>query len=92
MTRFFELHCFNKLKQTRRLVGLVGILWTLQLNLETLHANLKAVHGLDGLLGRRWVIVADKAYLCGQKRQKGVLSNQLCTAVIEDVFLPKHLL
>lgn len=38
------------------LVRPIGVLWPLQLDLQTLHADLKPVHGLDGGLGRSWVV------------------------------------
>ena len=43
------------------LVGLAVTLAPLQLHLETLHADLEAVHRLDGALGGRGVVVAHKA-------------------------------
>ena len=43
------------------LVGLVGILGALELDLEPLHADLEAVHGPDGGLCTGGIIKADKA-------------------------------
>lgn len=45
------------------LVGAVGVLRPLQLHFESLHADLEAVHRLDGSLGAAWVVEAHKA--CG---------------------------
>ena len=45
------------------LVGPVGILRPLQLHFEPLHADLEAVHGLDGSLGAARVVEAHEA--CG---------------------------
>lgn len=45
----------------RRLVGAVGVLRPLELHLESLHADLEAVHGLDGGLGAARVVEADEA-------------------------------
>jgi len=42
------------------LVGLAVTLASLQLHLESLHADLEAVHRLDGALGGRGVVVAHK--------------------------------
>ena len=41
-------------------VGAVGVLGPLQLHLESLHADLEAVHGLDGGLRTSWVVKAHK--------------------------------
>ncbi len=43
------------------LVGPAGLLGPLQLDLEPLHADLEAVHGLDGRLRRRRVVEAHEA-------------------------------
>lgn len=45
----------------RGLVGAVGILWPFELNLESFHTDLEAVHGLDGSLGATWVVEAHKS-------------------------------
>lgn len=45
----------------RRLVGAVGVFRPLQLHLESLHADLEAVHGLNGGLGAAGVVEADEA-------------------------------
>lgn len=45
------------------LVGAVGVLRPLQLHFESLHADLEAVHRLDGSLGAARVVEAHKA--CG---------------------------
>lgn len=45
----------------RRLVGAVGVFRPLQLHLESLHADLEAIHGLNGGLGAAGVVEADKA-------------------------------
>lgn len=45
------------------LVGAIGVLRPLQLHFESLHADLEAVHRLDGSLGTAWVVEAHKA--CG---------------------------
>lgn len=42
-------------------VGAAGVLWPFELHFQTLHANLEAVHGLDGCLGTARVIEAHKA-------------------------------
>lgn len=47
----------------RRLVGAVGVLRPLQLHLESLHADLEAVHRLDGSLGTAGVVEAHEP--CG---------------------------
>ena len=44
------------------LIGAVGVLGPLQLNLESLHADLEAVHGLDGGLCTSWVVEAHKPW------------------------------
>lgn len=36
------------------------VFWPFQLNLESLHTNLEAIHGLDGCLCTRWVVEAYK--------------------------------
>ena len=42
-------------------VGLAVVLGALQLHLQPLHADLEAVHGLDGGLCGHRVVVADEA-------------------------------
>lgn len=54
----------------RGLVGAVGVLWPLQLHLEPFHADLEAVHWLDGSLGTTWVVEAHKPWGKGQKRAR----------------------
>lgn len=54
----------------RRLVGAVGVLRPLQLHLESLHADLEAVHGLDGGLGAAGVVEADEACRREGEREK----------------------
>ena len=49
-------------------VGLAVVLGALQLNLQPLHADLEAVHGLDGGLRGHRVVIADEA--CGRKRRR----------------------
>ena len=49
-------------------VGLAVVLGALQLNLQPLHADLEAVHGLDGSLRGHRVVVADEA--CRRKRRE----------------------
>ena len=39
----------------------VGVLWPLELHLQSLHAYLESVHGLDSRLSAGWVIKAHKA-------------------------------
>lgn len=48
-------------------VGAVGILWPFQLHLQPLHANLEAVHSLDGSLGTSRIVKTHKA--CQNTRQ-----------------------
>lgn len=43
------------------LVRLVSILGSLELNLQAFHADLKAVHGLNGGLCRLWIVVAHES-------------------------------
>lgn len=50
----------------RGLVGAVGVLRPLQLHLESLHADLEAVHRLDGSLGAAGVVEAHEP--CGGGR------------------------
>lgn len=52
-----------------RSVRFAVVLGALQLHLQPLHADLEAVHGLDGRLGRHGIVVADEA--CGG-RGRGV--------------------
>lgn len=44
------------------LIWAVGVLWPLQLHFESLHADLKAIHGLDGGLSAARVIKAHKTW------------------------------
>jgi hypothetical protein len=44
-----------------RLVGLVGVLRSLELDLQTLHADLKTIHGLNSRLSRLRIVVADES-------------------------------
>ena len=44
------------------LVGPAGVLWSLQLDFESLHANLEPIHGLNGRLRAGWVVKADKSW------------------------------
>lgn len=48
-------------------VGAVSILWPFQLHLQPLHANLEAVHSLDGSLGTSRIVKTHKA--CQNTRQ-----------------------
>lgn len=45
-----------------RSVRFAVVLGALQLHLQPLHADLEAVHGLDGRLCRHGIVVADKAW------------------------------
>lgn len=54
----------------RGLIWAVGILWPLQLHLESFHADLEAVHGLDSSLGTTWVIKAHKPWGKGKERER----------------------
>ena len=45
------------------LIWAIGVLRPLELHLQPLHADLEAVHGLDGSLGTAWIIEAHKAYV-----------------------------
>lgn len=51
-----------------RSVRFAVVLGALQLHLQPLHADLEAVHGLDGCLCRHGIVVADEA--CGENRVK----------------------
>ena len=42
------------------LVRFAGVLWPLQLHLQSLGSNLESIHGLDGTLGREGVVKADE--------------------------------
>lgn len=54
--------CYSGLHlQGEGLIRAVGILWPFELHFESLHADLEAIHGLDGSLGTGWVIEAHKA-------------------------------
>ena len=44
-----------------RSVRFAVVLGALQLHLQPLHADLEAVHGLDGCLGRHGIVIADEA-------------------------------
>lgn len=65
------------------LVGAVGVLWPLQLHLEPLHADLEAVHRLDGSLGTTWVVETHKPWGTGQKgeRERGIRSDEVARTV-----------
>lgn len=69
----------------------VGVLRPLQLNLQSLHADLEAVHGLDGSLGAGWVVKAHKAWKQRHSYQahKSTDANHLLV-ILQDS--PKHLL
>ena len=43
------------------LIGAASVLGSLELNLQPLHSDLEAVHGLDGGLGTRLVVETDEA-------------------------------
>ncbi len=51
-------------------VGPVGILGPLELHLETLHADLEPVHGLDRSLRRCWVVKTHKPCKKGKTRKR----------------------
>ena len=51
------------------LVGSVGVLGTLQLHLEPLHADLKPVHRLDGCLCAGRVVETHKAWKSGEREK-----------------------
>lgn len=55
------LHLQGEGHQGAGLIRAVGILWPFELYFESLHADLEAIHGLDGSLGTGWVIEAHKA-------------------------------
>ena len=42
------------------LVRFISVLSPLQLHFQPLCSDLEAIHGLDGALGRQWVVVADE--------------------------------
>lgn len=44
-----------------RSVRFAVVLGALQLHLQPLHADLEAVHRLDGCLCRHWIVIADEA-------------------------------
>lgn len=59
-----------------RSVRFAVVLGALQLHFQPLHANLEAVHGLDGCLCRHWIVVADEA--CeGAQEKSGRLEEKL---------------
>ena len=43
------------------LVGSAGILWSFELDFESLHTNLESIHGLNSSLGTGWIIKAHKS-------------------------------
>ena len=43
------------------LIGAASVLGSLELNLQPLHSDLEAIHGLDGGLGTRLVVETDEA-------------------------------
>lgn len=49
-------------RSRRRSVRAIGVFGPLQLHLEPLHADLEAVHGLDGGLRAGWVVEAHEAW------------------------------
>lgn len=57
----------------RGLVGAVGVFWPLQLHLESFHADLETVHGLDSSLGTTWVIKAHKPCEKGKEKARDVI-------------------
>lgn len=52
-----------------RSVRFAVVLGALQLHLQPLHADLEAVHRLDGCLCRHWIVIADEACR-GQQTQR----------------------
>lgn len=49
-----------------RSVGFAVIFGALQLHLQPLHTDLKAIHGLDGSLRWHWIVIADKTKALAQ--------------------------
>lgn len=64
-------------------VGAAGILWPLKLHFQTLHADLEAVHGLDGSLGTARVIEAHKACGAPNTNIKGGITDNKNNFVIK---------
>lgn len=58
-----------------RSVWFAVVLGALQLHLQPLHADLEAVHRLDGCLCRHWIVIADKACR-GRQTQKRACEKQ----------------
>lgn len=57
-----------------RSVRFAVVLGALQLHLQPLHADLEAVHGLDGCLCRHGIVVADEA--CGRHRREKLVNKK----------------
>lgn len=64
---------------TMVLVRPVGVLWSLQLHLESFHSNLEPVHGLDGRLCTRLIVEADETYTIAN-------NNALFSHKVPDTF------
>lgn len=58
-------------KRGARSVGLAVILRTFELHFKPLHADLKAVHGLDGSLSRDRIVVTYKTCVSKRKPSEG---------------------
>ncbi len=80
----FPVHSFGLHPQGQRWLGggagliwAVGVLWPLQLHFESLHADLKAIHGLDSSLSAARVIKAHKAWRTKGERWRQREDNRL---------------
>lgn len=58
-----------------RSVWFAVVLGALQLHLQPLHADLEAVHRLDGCLCRHWIVIADEACR-GRQTQRRACEKQ----------------
>ena len=68
-----------------RSVRPVSILGPLQLNLEPLHANLKAIHGLNSCLGTGWIVKANKPWRVCAERLAGNSAQPLLLTPLRPI-------